>query len=283
MRARVPASTSNLGPGFDVLGCAVERYVEVTLEPSDALTITATGEGADVPVDSDHLAARVARAVLGHDRVAMTIDSEIPLGRGLGSSAALALAVAAAAGAEDPLAVAARFDGHAENAGASFAGGLVAARMVDGAPVVRRLPLDDRAAFVVVVPDRELATKTARSVLPATVPFGDAVANLGALGLLVAGLGDLDALVAASGEDHLHQGARASLYPEAPALLARIRQAGAVIACWSGAGPSLLGVCRSAGEATAAAERLDGALASVGMTGRVLALRPDRTGLVVSD
>jgi homoserine kinase len=282
VRARVPASTSNIGPGFDVLGLALSLYTEVEIAPADALSITATGDGAALSADPDHLAARVVRAVLGHDRVEITIRSEIPIGRGLGSSAALALAAAAAAGAPDPLAVAAAFDGHGENAAASARGGLVAARMIDGAVVARPLALDDRIGIVAIVPDRELRTANARSVLPQTVPFADAVFNLGGLGLLIAGLADVDGLVAAAGADRLHQDARTTLFPEAPALLEALRAAGAVISCWSGAGPTLLGLCRSAAAAASTAEACGGALARFGLTGRVLTLEPDRTGLVIT-
>jgi homoserine kinase len=260
----------------------VSLYTEVEITPADALSISAVGDGAEFAGDPDHLAGRVVRHVLGHDRVAIRINSEIPVGRGLGSSASLALAVAAASGATDPLAVAAFFDGHAENAAASNQGGLVAARMTVDGVIVRSLPLDARIGLVVVVPDKELQTKTARAILPETVPFDDAVFNLGGLGLLLAGLGDVDGLLSVAGEDRLHQNARTALFPEAPQLLAALRSAGAVISCWSGAGPTVLGVCRSEADASEVAQRCQGALGAVGLTGRTMALRPDRMGLVLS-
>ncbi|MGH9100808.1 MAG: homoserine kinase, partial [Acidimicrobiales bacterium] len=104
MRARAPASAANLGPGFDVLAVALDLYVEVEVEPAARLTVTSEGEGADLPADPSHLAARVATAVCGHDRLSVHVRSEIPVARGLGSSAAIAAAAAAAAGARDPLA-----------------------------------------------------------------------------------------------------------------------------------------------------------------------------------
>ena len=97
MRARAPASSANLGPGFDVLALAVDRYVEVEVEPADRLTVRSEGEGAGMADDAGHLAARVAIDVAGHDRLAITVRSQVPVARGLGSSAALAAAAAAAA------------------------------------------------------------------------------------------------------------------------------------------------------------------------------------------
>jgi len=282
LRARAPASSANLGPGFDTLALALALYVEVSCAPASSFSLETHGLGADLPRDRSHLAARVAAEVLGHDRVRLEVSSSVPVSRGLGSSAALALAAAAATGAPDPLAVAARFDGHAENAAASLFGGLVAAALVGGQPVVRRLPLDRELRFVVVVPDRELATSEARAVLPAVVPFEAAVSNLGRLALLIAGLSDRSSLVAAAGDDRLHQDARTALFPEAPGLLAALREGGATVACWSGAGPSLLGVCDGDLAADRAAEAARQALEQLGVRGEVTALEADVEGLVVS-
>lgn len=281
MRARAPASTSNLGPGFDVLGLALARYVEVEIRPAARLEIDAEGEGAELPRDAGHLAARVAIAVAGHDRLAIAVRSQIPVGRGLGSSAALAAAAAAAAGSNDPLAAAVAVDGHPENAAASVLGGLVAATLVEGRPVVRRLPLDPGLRFVVVVPDRRLATSEARAALPETVPFADAVFNLGRLGLLVAGLADRRALVPGAGEDRLHQDARSRLFEPAPSILAALRHAGAVLACWSGAGPTLLGVCTSEAAAGRVRDAGAAALAEAGLDGEAFEVAADLDGLRV--
>ncbi len=281
MRARVPASTSNLGPGFDVLGLALGLYVEVEITDAPRLDLRSTGEGAELAQDSTHLAARVASQICGHDRLAITVHSSIPVGRGLGSSAALAVAAAAAAGSADPLAVAAAVDGHGENAAASVLGGLVAAPIVDGKPVVRRLPLDPGLGFVVLVPDRALATAQARAALPAMVPFRDAVANLGRLTLLLAGLADASLLERAAGDDRLHQAARAPLFPEAPELLRALEEAGAVVACWSGAGPSLLGICRDREKVPSVRDAGERALDRAGVRGRAVELVPDLCGLVV--
>ena len=281
MRARVPASSANLGPGFDALAVALALYVEVSVEPADELTVTSAGQGNEIPGGPDHLAARVATDVIGHDRIAVTVHSDIPVGRGLGSSAALAVAAAAAAGAEDPFGVGAALDGHPENAAASAFGGLVAAATVEGVPVARRLPLDPGLAFVAVVPDRTLLTKSARAALPAQVPHGDATFNLGRMGLLVAGLADREKLIAAACEDRLHQDARSALFPEAPALLSGLREAGAIASCWSGAGPTLLAICdrESAESVKIAAKAL---MSGADLPGEVHRLEADLEGITVS-
>jgi homoserine kinase len=282
VRARAPASSANLGPGFDTLAVALDCYVSVEVEPADALRVHSEGEGAGLFDDASHLAARVVTEVLGHDRVAITVRSQIPVARGLGSSAALAAAAAAAAGADDPFALAAAYDGHAENAAASVFGGLLAATTVEGVPRQAPLPLAEDLAFVALVPERDLATPEARGVLPDTISRDDAVFNLGRMGLLVAGLADPAHLVGAATEDRIHQPARTALFPEAPGLLDALVEAGALAACWSGAGPTLISfVTRGRQEHLRVGAQA--ALAASGVPGRVLALAADRRGLVYGD
>jgi homoserine kinase len=282
VRARAPASSANLGPGFDTLAVALECYVSVEVEEAPSLSVHSEGEGAGLFDDASHLAARVVTDVLGHDRFAVTVRSQIPVARGLGSSAALATAAAAAAGAEDPFAVAAAYDGHPENAAASAYGGLVVATMVEGRPVHAALPLSEELAFVIVIPERNLATPEARGVLPETLTREDVVFNLGRMGLLVAGLAEPAALVPESTDDRIHQPARTELFPEAPWILGALVEAGALAASWSGAGPSLIGIVRAtmAASVLAAAEA---ALAATDVPGRALVLQPDRRGIVYGD
>ncbi len=241
MRARAPASSANLGPGFDALAVALGLYVEVTVEPADQLSVHSEGEGEGIPVNRSHLAVRVATEIAGHDRLAITIRSEIPVGRGLGSSAALAVATAAATAGQtaDALAVGARYDGHPENAAASALGGLVAAAIVDGHPVA-----------------------------------------LSRLGQVIAGLADHRRLTPAATEDRLHQPYRTPLFPEAPLLLSQLVEAGALASCWSGAGPSLLAIC-TVGASAGVAEAGAGLLAEAAVPGQVLQLAADHQGVEV--
>lgn len=282
MRARAPASSANLGPGFDTLALALNLHVEVDVQPAAELSLQTEGEGSDIPSDRNHLAARVVRDILGHDRVAITVKSQIPVGRGLGSSASLAVAAAAAAGADDPLAIAAAVDGHPENAAASVLGGLVTATVVNEHPVAAKLTLDHDLRFVLLIPSRPLATARARQALPAQVPHHDASFNLGRMGLLLAGMADHRLLIREATEDRLHQTARTPLFPESSYLTHGLVDAGALAACWSGAGPSLIGICTTS---TASSVRAagEGLLAEAGVSGRAVILDADHEGLVVED
>jgi homoserine kinase len=279
--ARVPASSANLGPGFDALGLALSRHVEVSVEVGPSFSITSSGEGAGRFDSPDHLGARVVHRVLGHWDFRLHVHSEIPLSRGLGSSAALAVAAAAAAGHGDPLLIGTEVDGHAENAAASVMGGLVVARTTDDEIVARPRPRDPVWRVVAAAPDEELSTEAARRVLPATVSFHDAVSNLGALGLLVAGLADHHLWHPTAMTDVLHQPYRMGLLRYAEELLAGLRDAGAAGACWSGAGSTMLALVNdatSSGVAGAARDLLE----VRGVAGRVWELEVDRVGLVVS-
>ncbi len=280
VRARAPASAANLGPGFDTLAVALDLYVEVEIEPADRLIVRSEGEGAGLSDDPSHLAARVAIEVAGTDQLSIVVRSQIPVARGLGSSAALAAAAAAAAGADDPLGVAARIDGHPDNAAASVVGGLVAAARVKSRLEVVKLPLDVSLAFVVIVPEVSLATARSRQALPSEVSRESAVFNLSRMALVIAGLADSRLLISEATEDRLHQDYRSPLFPAAPQLLSGMAAGGALAVCWSGAGPSLLGICRQT-DTQAVKVVAEAALAQAGIAGQVLTLRPDMHGMVV--
>ena len=280
MKARVPASSANLGPGFDGLAVALGLYLEVEVTESETLTLTTSGYGSEFTDPDQHLAVSIVRGVMGHDRFALRVHSEIPLARGLGSSAALAVAAAAAAGG-DALQAGFVVDGHVENAAASLFGGLVAGSEVAGSLAVTELALDERARFVVAIPDEPLTTAAARSVLPATVSLHDAAVSIGLATHLVAGLANLDQLHPEFFDDVLHQPYRGTLLPWSSSLLAVMREAGALGSCWSGAGSTMLAVVT---EDTADAVRAasEAALARAGVAGQVVVLNADHHGLQLS-
>jgi homoserine kinase len=146
------------------------------------------------------------------------------------------------------------------------------------------LPLSDALAFVVVVPDRDLATPEARGVLPEQLSREDAVFNLNRMGLLVAGLADPALLRPEATADRIHEPFRTALFPEAPALLQGLIGAGALAASWSGAGPSLIGfVVDDDDDVDAVRAGAEAVLAVSGVPGRVMSLRADRVGLVTGD
>jgi homoserine kinase len=253
VRVRVPASSANLGPGFDALGLALGLYdtVEVRLAGS-GLVVRATGQGADtVPTDETHLVVCALRAACDaldfHPAgLELNCDNAVPHARGLGSSAAAVVAGVAAAYAlagrpvdASALQVAAEFEGHADNAAASLFGGLVIAwREGDRYRAVRLEPHADLRP-VLFVPTQESATKMTRGLLPERVPHTDAAFVAGRAALAVHALTAAPALLLAATEDRLHQGYREPAWPATVHLMDALRAAG-VPAAVSGAGPSVL-------------------------------------------
>jgi homoserine kinase len=252
---RVPASSANLGPGFDVLAAALGVYMELDVEDAGRF-----GVRTDLPIarDQRNLCVRGFSALRPVRGTRFTIRSEIPLSGGLGTSAAAYVAGLVAAdvlngGGADVLAEAARLEGHPDNAAAALLGGFV---VCAGASAERLDPPAGLEALL-VVPDEAVRTAQARAALPSAVPMAEAVFNVGRASLLVLGLarGDLE-LVARGLDDRLHQPRRAPLFPRSAALLERARGFGALGATISGAGPSVLVWTRSE-EAAAVAERLE--------------------------
>jgi homoserine kinase len=244
VRVRVPASSANLGPGFDVLAAALGLHMELEVEEIGRFEVR-TGLG--IARDRRNLAVRGFSALRSPDRARFTIRSQIPLSGGLGTSAAAYVAGLVAAdtlngGGADLLAEAARLEGHPDNVAAALLGGIV---ICTGTRAERLEPPPGLSA-VLVVPDRAVRTAKARAALPAEIPMADAVFNVGRTGLLVLGLarGDLD-LVARGLEDRLHQPRRASLYPRSLELVERAGALGALGATISGAGPAVLVWVRS--------------------------------------
>ncbi|MBI3781342.1 MAG: homoserine kinase [candidate division NC10 bacterium] len=264
-RVRVPASTANLGSGFDTLGMALTLYNEVELtEEGEGLQLVVEGEGKATleRAGTQNLVVRAIQATLedlGARLAGLKVcqTNRIPLRRGLGSSAAACLggiaAAARLAGVElstdEILARALPFEGHPDNIAPALMGGLTASAIVEGRVVSARVPVPERLRAVAVIPILEMATKRAREVLPKQVPFQDAVFNLNRLALLLAGLvTDRLDLLAAGSEDRLHQPYRAGLLPGMEAIIEEGRRAGALAAFLSGAGSSLLALVSGDGE-----------------------------------
>jgi len=256
-RVRVPASSANLGPGFDALGLALQRYDEVELGlAAGGLCVEVVGEGAGrLPTDVCHLVVRAALATftaLGELPAGLRLvcRNAIPQSRGLGSSAAAVVAGAVAARALVPdgaqrlddtavLRLAASFEKHADNAAASLFGGLALAWAEDdGFHAVRLEPHPDLAT-VVLVAGATSSTEVTRGLLPALVPLADAAFTGGRAALGLHAFTVRPDLLMAATEDRLHQPYRRAAYPVSAELVDTLRAAG-VPAAISGAGPTVL-------------------------------------------
>ena len=266
VRAVVPATSANLGPGFDALGLALELHDEVVVRVTGEvdLHVDVEGEGADsVPRDARHL---VVSALLhgleaygvGADSVlaaglAVSCTNRIPHGRGLGSSAAAIVSGLVAArelagadeGDADLLVRAAALEGHPDNVAAALLGGLTVAWSEAGEARAVSLAVHADVRAVALVPDRAVPTDVARGLLPPSVPHDDAARNAGRSALLVAALTQRPDLLPAATEDALHQPYRAPAMPETAALVADLRARG-LAAVVSGAGPTVLVLGREA-------------------------------------
>ena len=277
----VPASSANLGAGYDCLGVALALTNRVEVEvrgwSRGEIELTVDGEGRnELAEDRENrfiqgLEASL-RAVHGElpEGVGwrITMRNQIPLARGLGSSAAATVAGVVAGSAllggrldtDAQLRIATEIEGHPDNAAAALLGGfVVAAATADGVEAVRfDAPRDLRA--VLFVPERRLSTDAMRKALPEQVPLADAVANLAAVGIGVAGLaaGRTD-LLARMTLDRLHEPYRAAVYPELPRMVEAARRAGALGACLSGAGSTIIAFVDSMAGIT----RVEGAFAAV--------------------
>ncbi|MCH7846095.1 MAG: hypothetical protein IH850_09725 [Acidobacteria bacterium] len=276
--ASAPGSSGNLGPGFDVLGLAVDLRCRVTASPSSDSTVD-DGEGPQ-PLADDHIIHRAVSATTDAP-MAIVVDNSVPRTRGLGSSAAVMAAAAAASirangGEPDRQAVydiVAGIEGHGDNAGPAVYGGLI----VVGVDGPRSLPIDDRLVTVFGVPHSVLATSEARAALPELVALSTATRSVSRAVSLAEGLrtGDRATLAAARG-DELHEAPRAALSPVTGTLIEAALAAGAMHAAWSGAGPTAIAF-------TTAEEReavVAAMTAVLGDNGDVMILAVDYEGLI---
>ena len=293
MRAhvRVPATSANLGPGFDALGLALALHNEVIAEEGQGVTVRIEGEGADrLPRDGNNVVARGVR--LAYETAgrpfkgcALTCVNRIPAARGLGSSAAAwvggLLAGNALAGAplskETLLALAARAEGHPDNVAAAIFGGLTVSCVTSEGVIAVALPVPPSLVWVVLVPEVTSSTAEARALLPQSVPRVDAVFNVQRVALLLASLQTArPAPLATALDDRLHQPYRLKLFPWLPEVAAAARAAGALGCVLSGAGPSLLAVV--AGDGGPVARAMETALRKAGVSGSARALAVDADG-----
>jgi len=254
----VPATSANLGPGFDALGLALSHRDVVTAEVVDSpgVEVTVTGEGAgSVPLDERHLVYRAMCAAFERMGAAvpgirLTCTNVVPHARGLGSSsAAIVAGVSVARGLvgggsllidDDTLfALAAELEGHPDNVAPAMFGGFTVAWRERDRFRATTLAVDPRVQVVVLVPPDGVETSVARGLLPATVSHADAAANAGRAALLVAALGRQPELLLAATEDRLHQEQREPAMPQTLALVRSLRADG-LAAVVSGAGPTVL-------------------------------------------
>ncbi|MFC7493722.1 MULTISPECIES: homoserine kinase [unclassified Nocardioides] len=258
VRVTVPATSANLGPGFDSLGLALSLRDELTAEVTDGgLEVEVTGAGADdVPRDESHLVVRSMRAAFDlmearPPGLRLTCTNVVPHSRGLGSSsAAIVAGVTLARGlvaggsllADDQalFRLAARIEGHPDNvAPALFGGFTISGRDEDGEFFTVSAPVDPRVQVVVFVPPTPVSTEVARGLLPAEVPHADAAADAGRTALLVAALAGQPEQLLRATRDYLHQQYRRPAMPDSLDLVDRLRKDG-VPALVSGAGPTVL-------------------------------------------
>jgi homoserine kinase len=261
---RVPASSANLGPGYDVMAAAVSVFLELEVEEAGEFSLDSGGLA--VSTGRDNLAVRAFESLRSADGVSFRLQSEIPLARGLGSSAAAIVAGLAAADhmyelaltREEMLARAAELEGHPDNVAAAIYGGFVVCSGGPGDATATRFDPPDGLEAVAVIPAEEISTAEARRAIPGTIPVGDAVANIAATAELVLGLQNGDLTLVSQGlADRIHQPRRRELYPRSMELVEAARELGALGATISGAGPTVL-VWTTWQDAGKVAEALEG-------------------------
>ena len=265
---RVPATTANLGPGFDAFGCALSLYTDVTFEETEAgLEITGCPEEYTGPDNLAYVSYCAALATMSEELrgIKIHIEADIPVCRGLGSSAALLVAGALGANVlrgnklstQGLLNITNAMEGHPDNLAPAFFGGLTASMVDNGLPVCVNFPLHPDWEFLALVPDFDLPTTVARQALPTEYDRNDAVYNIahGALVLKALELGD-EKLLRNAMQDRIHQPYRKKMIPDYEKIESLIRTTGAAF-CLSGAGPTLLCITRNPGLEEKLAKKLD--------------------------
>lgn len=265
VQVKVPATTGNLGSGYDCIGMALSLHNDIRMEQCDeGLSIAVEGEGAgEVPKNADNVCIKSANRVFDEigwhpPGLSVRMIHAIPVSRGLGSSGVAIVAGAVAANElagnplsqEDLMRICSELEGHPDNVVPSLLGGLSVSGERHGRIVYQTHPIDDRLKAIVAIPDFTLDTKTARKVLPAHVPMEDAVFNLCSAGLLISSLitGNYENLREGMA-DRLHQPFRAPLIPGLTDVISAALEAGAHGAALSGAGPTAIALAETSFEA----------------------------------
>lgn len=243
---RVPASSANLGPGYDVMAVALDVHLE--LEVRETGTFSVTCEGLDVPLDRSNLVVQAFETLQPADGLSFRIGGGIPLARGMGSSAAAIVAGLVAADhlfelgleRQDLLERATALEGHPDNVAAAICGGFV---VCTSGPKLTATVIDAPEGLegILVIPDVEVSTKLAREAIPDQVPLTDAVTNAASAAHLALGLSRGDfSLVGMGLHDRIHQERRRHLFPKSMEVVEAAGELGAIGATISGAGPTVL-------------------------------------------
>jgi homoserine kinase len=294
--ARIPASTTNLGPGFDVLGLALQLYSTVTLESSETDTeVVVSGVDADkIPSTPEHIAFQAVELVFNRSGAKrpkgfkLQIENGIPAIRGLGGSGTAILGGLLTANAlcdtpfsdEELLNFATELEGHPDNVAASLYGGLVVSAQENAQVYTVRLECPSRLSIVLAIPDFPLSTEQARGVLPTSVGFADAIYNTSRSTLLIASIatGQFEMLHVAM-KDRLHQPYRTSLIPGFDDVAESATAAGALSVALSGAGPTIAAYCLE--HTKQVAEKMQTAFKKHQIASDIKILKPDARGACV--
>ncbi len=296
VQVKVPASTANLGPGFDTIGMAFQLYTTIRMRVADEPQVILYGEELQgLPTDTSNLVYRMAELIFSKANMEMPplcieMKSEVPLTRGLGSSAAAIIGGLTAANylAGDPFTkeeiffMATELEGHPDNVGASLFGGIVIAVMEkDRVPYIKVLPQPDLKALA-VIPNFMLSTEKARGVLPEAYSRKDAVHSVSHASLLAAALatGQYEMLADAM-KDRLHQPYRMDLVPGMATLLEESHHYGALGTALSGAGPTVISLLK--GDEEKLTRFFVDTLLTHGITAQTMSLTPDCLGVQISE
>lgn len=294
---KVPATSANLGPGFDCMGLAVKLYNHITAEKSDKLEFILEGKyTANIPTDESNLFWQTAcklwaRVNYTPTPLRLVLNSDVPPARGLGSSSTavvggLLIANACAGYPYDKfelLKLATEIEGHPDNVAPAIYGGITLTVMTENSIVPRVIARDPLFKAAVVIPDILVETEKARRILPASVPRSDVIFNASRVGLLVdAFINQEYNLLSVATQDRIHQNQRASLIPGMPDALNAAVESGAYGAALSGSGPTLIAFCPD-GHEQAITTAMQEALANSSLSSYALILDIDPEGAVITE